>query len=475
MSDIVETLRAELGDAVETDPEVLASHARDTWVLSELDDFEGFPPAGPLAVVTPTSTAGVSTAVAVCREARVPLVTYGGGSGVCGAIRTDASSVVLSTRGLSGAVSIERDDLVASFRAGTLGIEAERSLESEGLTLGHWPQSIDLSTVGGWVATRASGQYSTAYGSIEDMLLDLEAVLPDGRVLRTQRTPRAALGPDLRHLLLGSEGTLGVVTEVGFSVRPRPEHRRTQAYSFRDFEDGIRAIRVLLQAGWRPAVVRFYDAFESKRHFESWCPDQACALIMIHEGPAALVEAQYASSQVIMEASQGDPMDPQSVDHWHETRNRVPGFREFLERGYIVDTIEVSCLWSRVAEFCELAQSAFQRVPGGVLLSAHTSHSYRSGTNLYFTFLAKPERSEDMREAYWQCWRCVLDTALKVEGSIAHHHGVGRVRRNFMAREWGDSGVSLLRSVKKTLDPEGLFNPGALLPDVVGDDFPVRQ
>ena len=168
-----------------------------------------------------------------------------------------------------------------------MGGEAERRVQKEGLTIGHWPQSVDLSTVGGWVATRAAGQFSTAYGSIEDLVLALEVVLPDGSVLRTRETPRAAAGPDLRQLFMGSEGTLGVVTEVTFSLRPLPESRALAAFHFASLDAGLEAIRRFMRAGWRPPVVRLYDERESQRQFPKECPDGRCMLILVHEGPAA--------------------------------------------------------------------------------------------------------------------------------------------------------------------------------------------
>jgi alkyldihydroxyacetonephosphate synthase len=251
VSELVARLERELGERVRTDKETLARHRHDSWVLSELLDLQGSPARDPLAVIEPETTAQVSAALQLCREAQVPIVPFGGGSGVCGAIRLGEEAVVLSTRGLDGLVELDADCLLAAFRAGTLGMAAEERVQQAGLTIGNWPQSIELSTVGGWVATRASGQFSTAYGSTEDLVLALEAVLPDGSVLRTRRTPRASVGPDLRQLFLGSEGTLGVITEVAFSLHPLPEASRPQAFHFAAFRDGLEAIRQLMRAGWR--------------------------------------------------------------------------------------------------------------------------------------------------------------------------------------------------------------------------------
>jgi alkyldihydroxyacetonephosphate synthase len=464
VADIVSTLREQLGDRVRTEPDVLGEHRRDTWVLSELRDLEGRAGPLPLAVVAARSTDDVSQALRLCRAARTPVVPYGGGSGVCGGVVVPEGAVVLSTAGMAGLVDLDAENLTATFLAGTWGMDAERRVQQDGLTIGHWPQSIEVSTVGGWVATRASGQYSTAYGNIEDLLLDLEAVLPDGSVVRTRRTPRASAGPDLRQIFLGSEGTLGVITEVTFSLRPLPETSYGQAFHFESLQAGIEPIRRLMRVGWRPPVVRLYDARESERHFPETCPSGRAMLILLHEGPQALVEAQWAGVEEICRETGGQEADAAAAEKWLAKRNDVPGFRPFLEKGVVLDTVEVACTWSRVAELYERAIRSLEEVPGMLLASAHSSHSYRSGTNLYITFVARPEQPERMEEIYLDCWRRTLDAAQAVGGGLAHHHGIGRIRRDRLGDEIGETGVALLRSLKRALDPDDLLNPGVLLP-----------
>lgn len=461
----VAQLSAALGDRVRTDAATRAASARDWWVYSELHDFDGSYTARPCAVVEARSTQDVATTLRLAREARVPVVTRGGGSGVCGGVRLRGGELVLSTTGLDGLVALDGTDLTATFRAGTNGLAAERRVQRDGLTIGHWPQSIELSTVGGWVATRAAGQFSTAYGNIEDVLLDLEAVLPDGSVVRTRRTPRAAAGPDLRQLLLGSEGTLGVVTEVTFSLRPLPDASVGQTFHFPSLVDGLQAIRDLMAAGWRPPVVRLYDERESERNFGQHCPAGRAFLILLHEGPKGLVEAQLAGVRAIASAQGGVEAGDAAVVHWLEHRNSVPGFRGFLEKGIIVDTIEVAATWSRVAPMYEAVVASLSQVPGILVASAHSSHSYRSGTNLYFTFAARPSDPAQMGATYQECWRRTMEATLAAGGGIAHHHGIGRVRRAWLGREIGDTGLALLRTLKRALDPDGLLNPGVLIDD----------
>jgi alkyldihydroxyacetonephosphate synthase len=468
LSDVVERLRAALGERVRTDEQTRRAHRRDWWVLSELQDLEGRGPALPRAVVEAATTQDVSRTLAICRELGAPVVPFGGGSGVCGGIRSEAGDVVLALHDLAGLVELDDRNLTATFRAGTNGMAAEQEVQRHGLTIGHWPQSIELASVGGLVATRSAGQYSTGYGNVEDLILDLEVVLPDGRVLRTRRTPRASAGPDLRQLFLGSEGTLGVITEVTFSLRPLPEASRGQAFHFPDFETGVDAIRRVLRDGFRPPVVRLYDEKESGRNFVGHCPQGRCFLILLHEGPAELVAAQLGGVARRCAELGGEPAGAEAVDHWLSHRNRVPGFGVFLEKGIVLDTIEVAATWDRAVPLYRAAVASLERVEGLLNASAHTSHSYRSGTNLYFTFLARPARREQMEATYHECWRRVLDATLGAGGGIAHHHGIGRVRAARLVDEIGTVGVDLLRAIKRALDPGDLLNPGTLLPPRAG-------
>lgn len=466
MSVSIERLVKELGERVLLDPEILAAHRHDSWMLAELLDLQGRPGPSPLAVVEVRSTEDVSVALRICRELGVSVIPFGGGSGVCGAIRAQEGVVVLSTRRLEGLVELDETDLTATFLAGTMGGAAERTVQKSGLTIGHWPQSIELSTVGGWVATRAAGQYSTGYGSIEDVLLALQVVLPDGSIMETRPTPRAATGPDLRQLFLGSEGTLGVITRVTLSLRPLPESSVGQTFHFADLDAGLRAIRLAMRAGWRPPVVRLYDVAESERLFSDYCPEGRSLLLLLHEGPATLVAAQRDALTVTCQAEGGVEADDAALDHWLEHRNQVPGFRDLLDRGLVVDTIEVACTWSRVGRLYDEVTRSLRELPDLLVASAHSSHSYRSGTNLYFTFAARPAEREQMAALYSECWRRVMRASVSVGAGIAHHHGIGRVRRDWLPEEIGPEGVRVLRGIKASLDPAGLLNPGVLLPDV---------
>jgi alkyldihydroxyacetonephosphate synthase len=464
MSDVLKALEQTLGSLVRREEEILSAHARDTWSLAELLDYQGQPGATPIAVVEAANTADIASTLRICREHRTPVVAYGGGSGVCGSIRVGEGTVVVSTRGLSGLVEIDNDDLTATFRAGTMGGDAERLVQEHGLTIGHWPQSIEISTVGGWVATRASGQYSTAYGNIEDIILDLEVVLPDGQILRTKRTPRAAAGPDLRQWFLGSEGTLGVITEVTLSLRPLAEHHVRQAFHFDALRGALPTVQKFMREGWRPPVVRLYDPRESHRHFGEACPKGRAMLILLHEGPKAAASTEASAIAEMCRSAGGEVADAGAVDEWFEKRNEVPSFRSLAEGGLVVDTIEVASTWQHLANIYDAVTQSLDEIPGMLSATAHTSHAYRSGANLYFTFVAKPDDPETMADVYRECWDRAMRATLANHGGIAHHHGIGRVRRDYLVEEIGAEGLALLTTLKRALDPDWLLNPGNLLP-----------
>lgn len=457
-------LQTMLGDGLIVDENARAERARDTWSRSQIPVSAGAPEVLPRAVCAPSSTEQLAEVVTICRRHRAPMIPRGGGSGVVGGVLASADSVVISAERLSGLRHLAEDDLLATFGAGTNGLEAEELMAERGLTIGHWPQSIELSTVGGWLATRASGQYSTAYGNAEDLVYSLEAVLADGSVYRSRDTPRAAAGPDLRQLLIGSEGTLGFISEVTFSLREQPEPGIRQAFHFPDMASGLDAIRSVMRAGWRPPVVRLYDGRESWRHFRDRLPKGSCMLIFLHEGPPGLAPVQAAAVADLCADQGGVEAPPDVVDGWFEHRNTVPTWDELLADGIVADTIEVGAPWSKLPALYDAVVQALSAVPGVVAASGHSSHAYRSGANLYFTLAAMPADPAERVATYDACWVAAMQAAAELGAGLAHHHGIGRVRRDWMHEELGSAGVAMLQRVKDALDPDGLLNPGVLVP-----------
>ncbi len=462
VEDLLETLGEEM---VITSGDLPAQRRHDYWMRSHLDDAQGRAAPQPACVVRPRTPEDVAAVVNACRTRVAPLIPYGLGSGVCGGIITRENAVLLDLSQMNRVRFIDETNLLAGFDAGKNGLEAEKAVAGRGLTIGHWPQSIGVSSVGGWIATRASGQFSTAHGNIEDIVYSIEAVLPSGEIVHLGKAPRASAGPDLRHVLLGSEGTLGVITGVVLSLRRAPERSSHSAYYAKTLAQGLDAQRRIVQAGWLPPVVRQYDSTETNRNFPEFAHDNDSLLFMVHEGPADRVEAELRGVDALARKAGLDPAPTEVVRKWLHDRNHVPTWDSFLKNGIILDTIEISSAWDKIAGIYEAVTASVKQVPGILAATAHSSHVYRSGVNLYFTFAARPERREDMAATYDECWRRVVETTAAHGGGIAHHHGIGRVRRGYLHHDLGAGGVSLLRALKHALDPAGFMNPGVLIPD----------
>jgi alkyldihydroxyacetonephosphate synthase len=372
---------------------------------------------------------------------------------------------VIDLGAMDQVLALDEDNLTVTVQAGVVLGVLETWLGERGYTGGHYPQSIDLAQVGGLVATRSAGQFSTHYGNIEDLVAGLEAVLPDGRVVRVGSQPRRAVGPDLRQLWLGSEGAFGVITEVTLKVFLRPPDRWLQAYGVRSMRTGLDVIHGILREGWKPAVVRLHDAVEAARSFRGAVAEGECILLLLSEGPAGYAQAEGAAIDARARAAGLRPLGPGPVETWLDVRNDVHELEQYLRQGIIVDTIEVAAPWTAIADIYEqVLHRLVGEVPEMLVASAHSSHSYAQGTNLYFVLGAQPRRDADeMARVYEAIWARVMETTLALGGTISHHHGVGRFRVRWVPEDLGTS-YELLRRLKAAFDPLGLMNPGSLLP-----------
>ena len=445
------------------DDTTLAEASRDWWPQAMIWALDGQVASRAAAVVSPTSADQVSAVLAVCDEARIPVTAAAGRSGVCGASVPVHGGVVLDLCGLSGIVEVDTTSLVLDVAPGTFGDHLELALRADhGVTLGHWPQSVALSTVGGWLACRSAGQLSTRYGKIEDMALGLDVALADGRQIRTGGAPRAAVGPDLNQLFVGSEGTLGIITGARLRLHPAPTHERRGAWSFESFEAGIDAMRRILQRGATPAVLRLYDPTEADRTYHTG--DRAL-LLVLDEGDGALVDTTMELvAEVCREAAHADVAH---VAHWLERRNDVAALEALISRGYVVDTMEVAGRWRDLPGLYRSTIAALSGVEGTIAASAHQSHSYPDGGCLYFTFAAQVE--PDQRDHYYRAaWDAGSRSVIAGGGALSHHHGIGLNRSRFMAEALGPA-FDVLVATKQALDPRGILNPGKLgLPSPFG-------
>jgi len=474
---LVERLRGVCPE-VDVDDSARAEAGRDWWPLAIRWALEGSVPARPGAVARPADVSQVAAVLGACHEARVPVTATAGRSGVCGSSVPLFGGVALDLCDMSGLTDLDTTSLLAQVRPGTFGPDLEAALGAEGVTLGHWPQSMDLSTVGGWVACRGAGQYSTRYGKIEDMVAGLEVALADGRVIRTGGAgPRAAMGPDLTQVFVGSEGTLGVVTDVQLRLHALPPTEGRRAYGFPEFTDGLEACRRILRRGATPAVLRLYDTTESARNFD--VPDQ-CVLVVLDEADEELLDPTLAVVEAECGRPPGAPLDVALVGRWLEHRNDTSALAPLYRAGVVVDTIEIAARWTALPPIYQQCVAALRGLEGTLAASAHQSHSYPDGACLYFTFAGRTPasdsagqdatRPDEWAERYYtSAWDAVMEVVRAHGGAISHHHGVGINRGRFLADALGGA-FDVLVSLKEALDPRGILNPGKLgLPSPFGE------
>ena len=450
---------------VTTEAATLAESSRDWWPLAMTWALEG--QVGSLASVVcrPSTADEVGAVAAICNEDSIPLTVAAGRSGVVGGSIPLHGGVVLDMCGITGIVDVDDRSLVARVRAGTFGDHFEHDLRTTyGLTAGHWPQSMTLATVGGWLACRGAGQLSTRYGKIEDIVCGLDVVLANGSRVATGGHPRQAAGPDLNQLFVGSEGTLGVIVEAQLKLHPAPTHERRGAWGFASFSDGLDACRRILRRGGTPAVLRLYDEIESDRNYQTG--DALNVVIALDEGDEPIVEGSWAV--VEDECSDAERLGDDLVEHWLGKRNDVSQLEVLITGGLVVDTMEISAPWGRLDRIYADTVAAISAIEGVLAVSAHQSHAYIDGACLYFTFAGKPQPAT--KDAFYRSiWDAGTRAVLAAGGSLSHHHGVGLNRSGYMAEALG-SGLSVLSAVKSALDPNGILNPGKLgLPDPFGE------
>jgi|tagenome__1003787_1003787.scaffolds.fasta_scaffold20964319_4 alkyldihydroxyacetonephosphate synthase len=444
--------------------------------------------AAPDAIVCPGAEAEVADVLTACDSAGVAVVPFGGGTSVVGGVEPLRGGfpalITLDLRRMNRLIDADRTSLTATFEPGVLGPRAETLLASRGLTLGHFPQSYEFATIGGYVATRSAGQASTGYGRIDELVLGLRCVAPAG-VVETKALPASAAGPSLRELLVGSEGTLGVITEATLSVRPLPEERRYEGWSFRSFHEGVEAFRAMEQAEASPDVARLSDEEETrlsmamassgstaervgKTYLRVRGHEGGCLAIIGFEGDSKEVSRRRSRARGMLRAGGAIQLGERPGRAWLRGRFAGPYLRDaLLDRGVFVETLETATTWSHFEELYRAVGGALRESLSGrgtpPLVMCHVSHLYPSGASLYFTFLARQEEGAELEQ--WQAAKAAASDAIVTHhGTITHHHAIGQDHVPWMAAEVGELGVELLRAAKERLDPRGIMNPGKLLP-----------
>ncbi|MBI5106501.1 MAG: FAD-binding oxidoreductase [Solirubrobacterales bacterium] len=436
--------------------------------------------AAPDAVLAPRSHDEVVAVLRACAEAGVAVVPFGGGTSVVAGVdpaRGACDAVVSLDLGALCEVVIDERSRTALLGPGLRGPEAEAALGARGLTLGHFPQSFEYASIGGFVATRSAGQASTGYGRIDDLVLGLRLAAPAGEV-HLPPMPATAAGPGLRGLLVGSEGTLGVLTQVALRVARAPQEHHYEGFMVPSFGAGAEALRELKQDGLSPDLARLSDEAETRmslavagtggvkgrllgaylgaRHVRG-----GSLLILGWEGEAERVRARRAAALPVLRRHGAAGLGTSPGRAWLKGRYHGPYLRDdLMDRGVFVETLETATQWSNLFTLYRAVGDALRR--HAPLVACHVSHVYASGASLYFTFLARQEG--DPLEQWRAAKAAACDAIVEHGGTITHHHAVGRDHAPWLVREVGETGAAALRAVKDELDPAGIMNPGKLLP-----------
>lgn len=445
-------------------------------------------PAAPDAVVMPGSPRQVVALLEACASESVAVVPFGGGTSVVGGVEPYAGPhravISLDMRRLRGC-TVDPVSMTARLGPGLRGPEAETALAAEGFTLGHFPQSFEYATIGGFAATRSAGQASAGYGRFDELVSAVEMVTPAG-IMHTLDTPHTAAGPSLRELIVGSEGALGVITGVAVRVRPAPRARSYEAWMAADFESGAEAIRALAQAGALPDVTRLSDEEETRvslalagtggfkrallsSYLRVRRRAGGCLVIAGWEAAPEEVERRRLGAARVLRAGGAVSLGRAPGSAWARGRFEGPYLRdELLDLGYMVETLETSHTWSRWGELYRAVKDALHGALSAQgtapIVMCHLSHAYRDGASLYFTFIA-PRRPGQEIEQWRAAKTAACEAIVATGGTITHHHAVGRDHAPYMRAEVGALGLEALRALKQRLDPTGIMNPGKLLPD----------
>ncbi|MEU8483397.1 FAD-binding oxidoreductase [Streptomyces sp. NPDC048641] len=429
----------------------------------------------PAAIVNATSVDDVSKVLAFADENRINIVARTGRTGTEGGLETAVTdTIVLDGSGLDEIIKIDEENMQVTAGCGVQLQVLEDTLRAKGYTTGHSPQSKPLAQMGGLVSTRSIGQFSTLYGAIEDMVVGLEAVFPDGTVSRIKNVPRRATGPDIRHIVIGNEGALCYITEVTVKIfKYQPENNEFHGYLVDDMATGTAIIREVVVGGFKPSVVRVYSPEDAGQHFSHFSKGK-CVVVFVAEGPKGIVRATSDEIERVAGQHEHEKVDPKLIEAWFDNLNWGPDkieaekevMRAKAELGY---TTEVSCDWSKVTELygavMNRIRTEYPHADDLTLLGAHSSHSYQTGTNLYFVYDYKIncEPEEEINKYHVPLNAIIVEEALRVGGSMVHHHGVGKYRTAWTKQEHG-SAYHMLVKLKEAFDPNGIMNKGTIFP-----------
>lgn len=416
----------------------------------------------PSAIVEPDSIDELRRIVRFAVAHRIPVIPYGSGSGVLGGTVPLQHEMVIDLNRMNRILTIDEINATATAEAGVNGGVLEKALRERGFTCGHYPQSLEMSTVGGWAACRGSGQSSSRYGSIESMVVGMKAVLPDGELMEVRPAPRRSVGPSLIEFFIGSEGVFGVIAELTLRIRRLPAHTIERVVAFPGISEALDALRAIMQAELRPSIARLYDEGETARWGQEAVPAATHPVLCMLEfaGTRGVAESEAAAALGICESHNAVPVDIAPLTRWKSCRFQSHS-DEFVDAGWFYDTIEVAAPWTALPEMYARIRGEVTGQHPEVQLTAHWSHVYSDGACMYMTAKFPPMDDERGMQIHAGIWETAMRICLEMGGTISHHHGIGFFRNPWLADEL-NAGLGVLRALKRSIDPGFLFNPGKL-------------
>lgn len=430
-------------------------------------------------VVSPKNEAEVIEIISLANAGKIPVIPYGAGSTVTKALQAPKGGISLDLSRLNRIIEFNAIDSTVTVEAGVYGPVLEKHLNERGYTCGHFPQSFEFSTVGGWIAAKGAGQASTGYGKIEDILLSLTAITPSGK-FESKAYPAASIGPDLFRLFLGTEGSFGVITKATLKIRKfHPENSAKGSFIFKNFEKAVETMRDVMQAGFgKPHFFRIQDPEETDISFHmsglhggkedyflrfiGYKPMERSLMHIIIDGDPSYAKEVLKKIKKIAKRNGGFSTGESPVNKWLHQRYSSAYLRDYLmDEGIRIDTLETAVSWSNLHELWEKTR-AYIKSHENTSCMVHISHAYENGANLYFIFLS-PIKGKNEIADFVKFHKGIIDSIHKHGGSLSHHHGIGRMLSPWMEGEVGKEGLRILSSLKKTFDPKGIMNPGGLL------------
>jgi alkyldihydroxyacetonephosphate synthase len=438
-------------------------YSRDAWPLRLMRLGRLVTNPQPDLIVWPQTVGQIQRILGIANAERIPITPMSGGGGVCGGALPTHGGILIDLKKMAGVLQLDTRSLTVTVQPGILGQELEEYLNARGHTLGHYPSSIYSSALGGFAAARSAGVLSSKYGKIEDMITGMEVVLPSGEVMRTKAVPRSSMGPDLKQLFIGSEGSFGIITELTLRICPLPQATKFASFLFPDLHTGMDAVIQVFRQDLKPALVRLYDENETRfvlGQFKS-PPEGACVLNFMYSATKELVQLERRTVAKICAAASAEDLGPDPSKHWWDNRFDLyyPSNLN-LGLGMLYDVLDVAASFANLEKIYWEMRHAIEGL--GVSTMSHFSHFYPDGGNIYVIFIGYGGSAEEVEAKYEQVWNTGLEAAHRAGGTLSHQHGVGLLKAPWMATEHGPAAFALLQAIKRYLDPNNILNPGKL-------------